>query len=108
MSINPQNGSQPTIVLVHGAFAESASWNDCISKLLALDYPVVAFANPLRGVKSDAAYLASLLQGIQGPVVLAGHSYGGSVITECRHGQPQRSGAGLRRRICSRDGRKCG
>jgi len=73
--------SKPTVVLVHGAFAESSSWNGVITKLLAKGYPVVAVANPLRGVKSDASYLANVLGSIEGPVILVGHSYGGNVIS---------------------------
>ena len=72
---------KPTIVLVHGAFAESSSWNPVATSLLAKGYPVIAVANPLRGVKSDAAYVAKLVDSIPGPVVLVGHSYGGAVIT---------------------------
>jgi pimeloyl-ACP methyl ester carboxylesterase len=79
---------RPTIVLVHGAFAELASWNDVIGTLLAQGYPVIAPANPLRGITSDAAYLASLLNGINGPMVLVGYSYGGSVITNAATGNP--------------------
>jgi pimeloyl-ACP methyl ester carboxylesterase len=78
--------SSPTIVLVHGAFAESSSWNGVAADLLARGYPVVAAANPLRGVASDAAYVASVLAGIQGPIVLVGHSYGGAVITNAVDG----------------------
>src|SRR5262245_26844513 len=81
--INPagaQSG-KPTIVLVHGAFAESSSWNGVVSQLLARGYPVVAVANPLRGVKDDADYVAGVVRNIKGPAVLVGHSYGGSVIT---------------------------
>jgi pimeloyl-ACP methyl ester carboxylesterase len=73
--------TKPTIILVHGAFAESSSWNGVVSELLADGYPVVAAANPLRGVKSDAAYVSSIVSSIKGPVVLVGHSYGGSVIS---------------------------
>jgi pimeloyl-ACP methyl ester carboxylesterase len=73
--------AKPTIVLVHGAFAESASWNGVLSRLIAKGYPVVAVANPLRGVKTDAAYVSAVIDNIPGPVVLVGHSYGGSVIT---------------------------
>ncbi len=72
---------KPTVVLVHGAFAESASWNGVLTLLIAKGYPVVAVANPLRGGKSDAAYVSAVLASIQAPVVLVGHSYGGSVIT---------------------------
>ncbi|MFD4791111.1 alpha/beta fold hydrolase [Streptomyces sp. NPDC058459] len=73
---------KPTVVLVHGAFAESASWNGVIDRLERDGYQVIAPANPLRGLHSDAAYLASVLHSVKGPVVLAGHSYGGSVISE--------------------------
>ncbi len=73
--------TKPTVVLVHGAFAGSSSWNRVVARLLKKGYPVVAEANPLRGLKSDASYLASLLDAIQGPIILVGHSYGGSVIT---------------------------
>jgi len=72
---------KPTIVLVHGAFAESSSWNNAARGLLAKGYAVVAVANPLRGVKSDANYLSSVLASIDGPVILVGHSYGGNVIS---------------------------
>ena len=75
-----------TIVLVHGAFAESASWNGVISELLAQGYPVIAAANPLRGVKRDADYIAGIIKGIAGPVVLVGHSYGGMVISTAANG----------------------
>jgi pimeloyl-ACP methyl ester carboxylesterase len=78
---------KPTIVLVHGAFAESSSWNAVATQLLARGYPVVALANPLRGVKSDAAYVSKALDSIPGPIVLVGHSYGGSVITGAAAGK---------------------
>jgi len=74
-------------VLVHGAFAESSSWDAVISKLTAKGYNVVAVANPLRSLKSDAAYVASVLATIKTPVVLVGHSYGGSVITNAANEQ---------------------
>ncbi len=73
--------AKPTIVLVHGAFAESASWSSVAARLLGEGYPVVAAANPLRSVKGDAAYLAGLVDAIAGPVILVGHSYGGLVIS---------------------------
>ena len=79
--------SKPTVVLVHGAFAESSDWNTVIAKLEAKGYSVVAVANPLRGVKYDAAYLASVLSSIKGPVILVGHSYGGNVITVAAAGK---------------------
>lgn len=73
---------KPTVVLVHGAFAESASWSGVIEQLHARSCNVVAAANPLRSVTGDAAYLRDVITGIGKPVVLAGHSYGGMVITE--------------------------
>ncbi len=78
--------AKPTIVLVHGAFADSSSWNDVVSRLLADGYPAVAAANPLRGVKSDASYLTSIITSIPGPVILVGHSYGGEVISVAAEG----------------------
>ena len=71
-----------TIVLVHGAFAESASWDRVIPELLRAEQPVVAAANPLRGLASDAASVSDLVGSIDGPVVLVAHSYGGVVMTE--------------------------
>jgi pimeloyl-ACP methyl ester carboxylesterase len=70
-----------TIVLVHGAFAESSSWDRVIDPLVAEGHRVVAAANPLRGLAADAAAVSDLVRTIQGPVVLAAHSYGGAVIT---------------------------
>jgi pimeloyl-ACP methyl ester carboxylesterase len=78
--------TKPTILLVHGAFAESSSWDKVISILLAQGYPVVAAANPLRGLESDAGYLSTVLSSIEGPVVLVGHSYGGMLITKAPNG----------------------
>jgi pimeloyl-ACP methyl ester carboxylesterase len=80
--------THPTIVLVHGAFAGSSSWNGVIDELTRNDYPVVAVAVPLRGLESDAQYVASLLASINGPVVLVGHSYGGEVISVAAADQP--------------------
>ncbi|GGO32607.1 alpha/beta fold hydrolase [Micromonospora parathelypteridis] len=77
---------QPTIVLVHGAFAESASWNGVIDRLGAA-YDVVAAANPLRSVAGDAAYVRDVMRGIGGPVILVGHSYAGMVITQAAAGE---------------------
>ncbi len=71
----------PTIVLIHGAFAESASWNGVIDPLEAAGHRVIAAANPLRGLASDAATVSDLVASIDGPVVLAAHSYGGAVMT---------------------------
>jgi pimeloyl-ACP methyl ester carboxylesterase len=80
---------KPTVVLVHGAFAGSSSWNRVVAKLIAKGYPVIAVANPLRGVKSDAAYVANLLDSIKPPVILVGHSYGGNVISYAAVGKSQ-------------------
>ncbi|MEU7458294.1 alpha/beta fold hydrolase [Streptosporangium roseum] len=78
---------KPTVVLVHGAFADSSSWNGVIEDLGRKGYPVLAVANPLRGLHGDAAYLRSVLDSISGPIVLVGHSYGGSVMSEAAAGQ---------------------
>jgi pimeloyl-ACP methyl ester carboxylesterase len=72
----------PTIVLVHGAFAESTSWSAVVEQLQSLGYEVVAAANPLRSVAGDAAYVRDVISGIGKPVVLVAHSYAGVVITE--------------------------
>jgi pimeloyl-ACP methyl ester carboxylesterase len=74
------------VLLVHGAFAESASWNSVIFRLRSQSVDVVAVANPLRSVSGDAAYLREVITGIGTPVVLVGHSYGGMVITEAGAG----------------------
>ncbi|GAA0954593.1 alpha/beta hydrolase [Actinocorallia libanotica] len=74
--------AKPTIVLVHGSFADSSGWSKVIERLQRHGYTALAVANPLRGLASDAAYLDSFIDGIEGPVVLVGHSYGGAVITE--------------------------
>ena len=72
---------EPTIVLVHGAFADASSWNGVVERLLRGGHHVIAPANPLRGIAADSAYIASVLNQIDGPVVLVGHSYGGAVNT---------------------------
>jgi pimeloyl-ACP methyl ester carboxylesterase len=77
---------KPTVVLVHGAFAESASWNGVIQRLHAHSVEAIAVANPLRSVSGDAAYVRDVLAGVAGPIVLVGHSYGGLVITEAAAG----------------------
>jgi pimeloyl-ACP methyl ester carboxylesterase len=76
----------PTVVLVHGAFADASSWNGVIPLLQAKGMPVTAPANPLRGIAADSAYLAAVLERIEGPVVAVGHSYGGAVITNAATG----------------------
>ena len=83
------DATRPTVVLVHGAFAESSSWNGVIEYLANDGYSVIAVANPLRGLHSDAEYLRNTLAGVNGPIVLAGHSYGGTVMSEAADGNPQ-------------------
>jgi pimeloyl-ACP methyl ester carboxylesterase len=80
---------KPTIVLVHGAWADSSSWNAVVEQLQALGYTVDAPPNPLGGVSSDSAYLSDFLSTISGPIVLVGHSYGGFVITNAATGNTQ-------------------
>ncbi len=77
---------KPTIVLVHGAFANSSSWDGVVADLTRDGYHVVSAANPLRGPASDAAAVKSVLRSIPGPVVLVGHSYGGTVISAAADG----------------------
>jgi pimeloyl-ACP methyl ester carboxylesterase len=72
---------KPTVVLVHGAFADASSWNGVIERLQAQGVKVTAPANPLRGISLDSAYIASLFEQTPGPVLAVGHSYGGAVIT---------------------------
>jgi pimeloyl-ACP methyl ester carboxylesterase len=74
-------GPQPTVVLVHGAFADGSSWNGVIERLQQQGCTVVAPANPLRGLAADSAYLVSVVNQLEGPALLVGHSYGGAVIT---------------------------
>ena len=71
----------PTVVLVHGAFADAGSWAGVTDLLLAAGVKVLVPANPLRGVTGDSAYTASVISQIDGPVLAVGHSYGGAVIT---------------------------
>ncbi|SEJ81454.1 alpha/beta fold hydrolase [Pseudomonas sp. NFR16] len=77
---------KPTVVLVHGAFADASSWNGVVGILEKDGYRVIAAANPLRGVKSDADSVAAILSSVQSPVVLVGHSYGGNVISAAANG----------------------
>jgi len=80
--------AKPTVVLVHGAFADASGWSGVIERLEDRGYPVIAPANPLRGVSADAAYLRTFLATIEGPIVLVGHSYGGVVISNAATGNP--------------------
>ncbi|MDQ0771743.1 pimeloyl-ACP methyl ester carboxylesterase [Streptomyces aurantiacus] len=82
---NP-SGPKPTVVLVHGAWSDSSSWGGVIKRLHRDGYRVNAAALPLRGLSSDAAYVSDYLKSIPGPIVLVGHSYGGSVITNAARG----------------------
>lgn len=82
------SATKPTIVLVHGAFADSSGWSGVASRLLDRGFPVLAFSNPLRGPIVDGNYLRAFLSTIEGPVVLVGHSYGGVVITNAATGNP--------------------
>ena len=82
----PHGHAKPTVVLVHGAWADASSWSGEVATLQAAGYDVRAIANPLRNLTTDSAYVADYLKTIHGPVVLAGHSYGGSVITNAAAG----------------------
>jgi pimeloyl-ACP methyl ester carboxylesterase len=85
----PASGPKPTIVLVHGAFADASGWNDVTERLQKRGYTVIAASNPLRGLTGDAEYVKSILATIEGPIVLVGHSYGGTVITNAATGDDQ-------------------
>jgi pimeloyl-ACP methyl ester carboxylesterase len=76
-----QYSDGPTVVLVHGAFADAGSWAPTTEKLVEAGVPLMAIVNPLRGIAHDAAYVASFINQIPGPVLVVGHSYGGAVIT---------------------------
>nr|WP_221379020.1 alpha/beta hydrolase [Actinoplanes polyasparticus] len=80
--------AKPTIVLIHGAWADSTSWSPVMERLRRDGYPVKAIANPLQGLTSDTAYAKSYLATIAGPKVLVGHSYGGAVITNAAASVP--------------------
>ena len=84
----PSSYPKPTIVLVHGAFADSSGWNAVAGKLMHDGYKVIAFSNPLRNPQADGEYLRQFLSTISGPIVLVGHSYGGAVITNGATGNP--------------------
>ena len=81
--------AKPTVVLVHGAFADSSSWNGVITQLTGDGYPVIGVANPLRGLHGDAEFLRNVLDSLDGPIVIAGHSYGGTVMSEAADGNPK-------------------
>lgn len=80
------SGQKPTVVLVHGAFADGSSWNAVVQRLQQDGYQVIAPPNTLRGIPQDSTYLNSLLKTIKGPIVLVGHSYAGEVISQAASG----------------------
>ncbi|MQY20649.1 alpha/beta fold hydrolase [Nocardia macrotermitis] len=82
-------GVKPTVILEHGAFADASSWSGVIDRLRKDNYPVIAAADPLRGPAGDATTLRALINRVNGPVILVGHSYGGSVISAAGAGSPQ-------------------
>lgn len=84
----PASRATPTVVLVHGAFADSSSWSGVTERLLDRSIQVVAASNQLRSLPSDAAYVADIIATVSGPVILVGHSYGGMVITEAAAENP--------------------
>src|ERR1700678_443205 len=81
MTDSPSGAAGPTVVLVHGAFADAGSWAGVTQRLQEAGVPVAAIVNPLRGVAFDSAYVASVINQIPGPVLAVGHSYGGAGIT---------------------------
>ncbi|MFI6875451.1 alpha/beta fold hydrolase [Streptomyces sp. NPDC050400] len=87
-SSSVSSSPKPTVVLVHGAWADSSSWSPVMERLRKDGYPVRAIANPLQGLTRDTAYVSSYLSTIDGPVVLVGHSYGGAVITNSAASDP--------------------
>ncbi|MFD0635902.1 alpha/beta fold hydrolase [Catenulispora yoronensis] len=82
------HGPKPTVVLIHGGFADASNWNGVIKLLEKQGYPVIAPANPLRGIPTDSTYIHSVLTSIKGPIILVGHSYGGAVITNAVQDNP--------------------
>ena len=84
--LHARHGAKPTVVLIHGAWADNSSWSRVTRRLQNQGYKVNALPNPLRGLSSDSAYVRSFLNTIAGPIVLVGHSYGGAVITNAALG----------------------
>jgi pimeloyl-ACP methyl ester carboxylesterase len=84
----PAGGVKPTVVLVHGAWADTPSWDGEIAALQKQGYDARAIANPLENLTTDAESVANFLKSVSGPIVLVGHSYGGSVITNAAAGNP--------------------
>src|SRR5438309_10451931 len=87
-SYGASDAVKPSVVLVHGAWADGSSWSRVVAHLQAAGYTVFVPPNPLRGLASDPAYVASFLASISGSIVLVGHSYGGAVITNAAVGNP--------------------
>src|SRR4051812_50167011 len=87
--------TSPTVVLVHGAFADASSWNGVIERLQAEGVAVKAPANPLRGIATDSAYLAGVFKETPGPVLAVGHSYGGGVVSDAGAGAKNGGGLGF-------------
>jgi pimeloyl-ACP methyl ester carboxylesterase len=85
---SPPTNAMPTIVLVHGAFADASSWNGVVERLQQRGHTVTAPANPLRGITTDSDYIAGVIRQIDGPVLLVGHSYGGATITNAATATP--------------------
>lgn len=85
---NRSGSAKPTIVLVHGAWADASGWSKVVARLQGDGYTVAAIANPLRSLSGDAAYVRTFLETLKGPIVLVGHSYGGAVITNAATGNP--------------------
>ena len=83
------HGPKPTIVLVHGAWANGSSWDGVVQRLQQAGYTVDVLPNPLQGLAYDPAFLADFLHSITGPIILVGHSYGGAVITNAATGDKQ-------------------
>lgn len=88
-SADPSNGAKPTVVLVHGAWANPSGWDGVAQRLRSDGYPVVTTTNPMRSLSGDTEYVAGVLGGISGPIILVGHSYGGAIITNAAAGNPK-------------------
>jgi pimeloyl-ACP methyl ester carboxylesterase len=87
-SAHADPAGKPTVVLVHGAWADPSGWNGVAERLRNEGYPVVTTTNPMRSLSGDAEYVAGVLAGIDGPIILVGHSYGGAIITNTAAGNP--------------------
>jgi pimeloyl-ACP methyl ester carboxylesterase len=87
MAEQTSSAVKPTVVLVHGAFADASSWNGVIPRLLSAGHAAIACANPLRGRDADAAHVGSVVDSVDGPVILVGHSIGGFAATNAATGR---------------------